>query len=418
MADVQPESAPEHEPNAVLRKPTSAARALREIKLPDELVGSEPGQLYLTFETSLSYVKVQFTFNIKDIGITCNGEVGEQEGLFEFSFNENEERARTFEIGAVAIEKESRVSIDISCKDADGKLLGAIRRYKIKLRPANEIPDTPTKLLMLILSWKKGWYIKYPVLVLVGIGLLLYFKPPTEFLNRRFGRQWKYIQIEFLGKPPERWVASGIDPLKASISGKPDPEQWDAPVEWTIDSATPFALNTVGDGVGVIKVSELTALYDYKILLNFVVTSDDQRSAIWLLRVQESKKDYYLFRLTFPTANANYAQFQGFIYEDGKETRPLLVDESAPLEFFPFHRGNVLWINIEAKGNTFAYRLYLANVRDPRDLNMRYVGEPTERIRTFTDTTEPRFPYGVVGFKGENQQTHMKIISLKIYDIH
>jgi hypothetical protein len=169
----------------------------------------------------------------------------------------------------------------------------------------------------------------------------------------------------------------------------------------------------VGENVGTYRVLELSALYDYKVLLKIVITSDDQRSATWLLRVQENKQDYYLFRLTFPTPNSNHAPLEGFLYEHGKQPRPLNVDAAEPLDYFPFHRGNLLWINIEVKENVFKHKLYLTQV-PINEANLRYASQ--ERARIFTDSAPAHYAYGSLGFKGEGA-SQIKVVGLSIYDI-
>ena len=61
--------------------------------------------------------------------------------------------------------------------------------------------------------------------------------------------------------------------------------------------------------------------------------------------------------------------------------------------------------------------MYLTNVHQG-DPNLRYVGQPRERVRIFTDTTPPRYPYGALGFKGEGIGSQTKVVGLRIYDIN
>jgi len=414
---VPPENPPEqlsgkdevHDP----QNRNSAVKALQDVKLPEALVGTEPGHVTLNFDPKLSYVKVRFKFNNENIGITFEGEVGEEDCTFEFRFDENNKREKIFEIRATAVEKESSAAIDISCKDEQGNSLGATKRYWTKLKPTSELPDTWAKLVGRVLSWKTGWYVKYPVLLVVALGILFYIKPPTQIIEANFGRPWHDFQVKYLGKPPERLVSNGIDPLRTTVDGKPDPALWNAPGEWTVDKDNP-AINISGDSVGVIRIPELNALYDYKVLLIIAVTSDNQRSASWLLRVQKNKEDYYLFRLTFPTSQNNQALLQGFVYEHGLEVRPLMVHAGDPIDYFNFHQGNILYINIEVKENIFTHEFYLAKV-DPEDPNLKNRG--IRRTRIFTDTTPARYPYGTLGFKCEDSTSQIKVVGLNISEI-
>jgi|SRR5882672_2450276 len=400
-------------------KPTLAVKALQAIDVPEQLIGTETGRMKLSFDPGLKYVQVQFKVDNQDIKIDRDEDIGE-DGNFEFHFPDDP-CEQVFNIWAIIVEKERDESIYISCFDQDGKSFGKTQRRRIKFTvppPEPGPPEPPKHFLVQLLLYLwflcKKWYVRYPVLLVTVllIVVVVVFRP-DKIIADKLEKPWKALQIVYLGKPPDRLVSPGIDPLKGTPDGKPDPALWNVPPEWRFD-ANPPTITTVGENVGALRVPELSALYDYKVLLKIVITSDDQRSATWLLRVQENKQDYYLFRLTFPTPNSNHAQLEGFLYEHGKQRRPLIVDSAGSFDYFPFHRGNLLWINIEVKENVFEHKLYLTKV-PKNEANSQYANRERSP-RTFSDSAPAHYEYGSLGFKGEDA-SQIKVVGLSIYDI-
>lgn len=402
----------------------SACKPLQEAIVPSQLVGREEGKIILTFAPHLAYVKVKISTVNDNLRITCNRKTN-QECTFVFNFKSHDDHKQSFEIKARMIEEESEEPILILCSGKDNKPLDDAEQFWITLKPQ---PKPPDNIFISLFQWiwyiSKKWYIRYPLLFVLLVGVLFYFHvPPTDKIREWGTGMSDRVQIKWLHtKDPVHYTQPWSDLFLPTNDNRPDQSKWIAPKEWTLvngenDNPNDKALSIGGDGVGLIKLpSDLHALYDYTVTIKLNIT-ESQRSAAWLLRAQ-NPQDYYLFELTLPTKEVNEAKLEGFVYSGGVKGESLTKVSAIPLEYFPFHEGDILWITINVSGSEFKHEITLNLLDDEDERNPNFEKQGEGKFRTFSDIglTEP-YRYGAFGFKASGPNSVMKVEKVEITDV-
>jgi hypothetical protein len=399
--------------------PTTPPKAVFEVVWPEELVGLQKAYIHLNFNSQLPYVQLKFSFDNRDIRISCDRNFSD-DCVFEFEFGESDSRRRSFEIQAVTNAAERNEPIVISCVDLAGKLLGTPEQYWLRLKPAPP-PPIPSHWFFDLLRWlwnlSKNRYVRLLILLAAVIGLFSVFHDRIlpRNLDDAYTNKLDSVQITLGLRPPHKWEnAAGFDPLQSSQGNELDKVSWEAPATWKPidDHNGRIGLDVIGSELGRIRMPELTSIYDFKALIVMDVTKD-QLAASWAFRVQRPG-DYYLVKLIFPAPNINQASLECYLYKDGEKLRTLNTNDGRKLDYFPFLEGDVLWININVQKNQFSISVKLVTAQDQRNL-AQFVG--IEYPKVFTDPNET-YKYGTLGFRGEGPNFHMKIEQMNVFEIH
>ncbi|MFY9622481.1 MAG: hypothetical protein WAQ99_21875 [Pyrinomonadaceae bacterium] len=358
---------------------------IHEIQLPHTLIGSEQGQIGLTFAPDLDYIKIKFSATNPNLRITCGGRL-KPDCVFEFSFDKDDDRKRSFEIRAITIENESAEPIEIlytterDSPPADGEL-----RW-ITLKPAPKPGGGYLDFLRWLWHINKKWYLRYPIMgIAIVFGLWYFDEPRTKlFTAADYILVWTGVK-----KPPP-----------------PQPESYDG--HWTDDfteeeaktltSRWDFKAGQVeivdgellikGRGMVLAKLGESKTVSDFKVTFKFRFVRGTE--AAWVIRAQPDKSRGYIFVLRQSGRDLFLEGYKATNLDEKEKIDPLL--RRVPIECC--QGDDTFLITAVVNGGTIHYDIEVSNPR-PRD----GVNQPDPHSFDFRDQKNS-YPNGSAGFFG------------------
>jgi hypothetical protein len=206
------------------------------------------------------------------------------------------------------------------------------------------------------------------------------------------------VAVELLGyqtwssrerlSPGARTIAVKLEPVvtSAGVSDSfDDLSLWAAPPTWKIrpdrlpSGKTNNKLEVSGEALGTPKG---TLYRDFDV--NFTVWLPDGQGATWAVRVDKTGRNYYLFHLAGPVANAP-KKFYTYLVRDGQMTQV-----STPFQVLAdLNPKDSYTIDVVVRGHTIKHTITSNATGESNDLGV------------YTDTTEGKsnFLYGTFGFR-------------------
>jgi hypothetical protein len=210
---------------------------------------------------------------------------------------------------------------------------------------------------------------------------------------------------------PSPYFGLWSDFFTHTSDNRPDPTKWDAPSGWFLDSGSSSTGNdrelvVRGTEIGFNKLPAGYAFYNFDFCFKITVL-DSRGSVTWVLRAR-NKRDYYLFRMTFPQRREG-AKIEGYAYEDGKQPRSLSGPD-VPIYYAPFDKEDLLFITIHVEDEKFKhfFKLQRRNRSNIDGLHLR----PVPWL--FTDDPNRFYRFGTIGFRGDDQGGIVKVDDVRI----
>ncbi|MEK6406338.1 MAG: hypothetical protein AABN34_05170 [Acidobacteriota bacterium] len=392
--------------NPAAPSPRAADRVLKDVSIPDEMRGTNTGQIKLNFWPDVSYITVKFEFDNENIQITCEGQEG-KDCRFEFDFvHSHDSHEQTFEIGVKTIPSDSLELLRVFCYDEKGELATAPVRGWINLRRRADPPANFYEVIKLVLwlwdqFWGLRWQAKVSVLLLTLASAYLLFPAVTSPQQRNKLARFKEDTLIKVGFWPER-IDKWIDEIRSTQEGT-----WEQASDWSYPEdkwrlvpgevrGGDGALLIDGTGIGVHKQLQSKAFYDFN--LEFKVEFRKGNKASWLLRANPGKQEWYLFELERRECQL---YLKGFACSPSKDK--IELDNNNDAIFFRDCKYDDRY-RVRAKIDGYEFQYWIAT----------FPASPVGERRTYFDINYPisgtvirdargRFRYGNLGLLGTDE---------------